>query len=553
MAITAHNGEIYLLKGTPFNPNYDYSIYFDSLSAQQSYMESKVDVTLTAQNYVKTESGKIRVDKQEEHIRDCNYLMWKTPTIGSDPAAPSYTWMYAFITGIDYISNNVSEISYQIDVLQTYALFNVDFKYCFVKRMTPYEDEPGAHIEPEPINVDEFVYDNEHDFFDGDISTWHVILYSAYSRAEGLNIVSQGMAAGLPQGVVANVFETYEDFKTYMDQMAQSSNYETFINSIVGVIAMPDFSTTGHGGMLDPETNPERERTCIKYQSNITTVDGYLPMYKKLLTYPFNCLHITTGNETHDYPYEFFNNPITQEQDIIYFDQYNCFNPNPEIMVVPRNYRGIEHNFDETLSLNNLPQIPYGTSGYANWKSITSIKQQLMILGGTLKGISSGATFGKHDSFLNTGGEGGVTAGGLLGAAGGFVAGNISATAYNVYERIRGIPTHKSAGSMNGMTVAKALTFKTYQKCLRHDVAERIDLFFSRYGYAVNTIPKRSNGKYYAPLERGIPSGRNQLYIQTDHCIVRGRCAAEYCRRIEAIFDSGITWWRNENVIGDYN
>ena len=113
MAITAFTGEIYLLSGTPFNPSYDYSVAFDSVSEQRNYMTDKITHTLTAQNYVKTESGRIRVDLMEDHIRDCNYMMWKTPVIDGTPVS-DYRWMYAFITDISYVSNNVSDMLSQI-------------------------------------------------------------------------------------------------------------------------------------------------------------------------------------------------------------------------------------------------------------------------------------------------------------------------------------------------------------------------------------------------------------------------------------------------------
>lgn len=532
------NGTVKLLKNVPFTNNYAHSIYFSSVSEQVTYMNSRVDKTLTAQNYIKEEQGAIRLQAQEENARDWCYMMWENPDLGGTPAPADTRWMYAFITQIDFVSPKVVRIHYEVDVLQTYALFNVTFKKCLIERMTPRNDTPGSHIEPEPINLDEYVYDNEYEFFDGDFSSWKILMYAAYSVAEGLNICSQGIAADLPQGVVCNVFDSYSDFKTFMDGMRSSTNYETFINSIVGIFAMPNAQKDGRG-MLDTDTPSSHTRNVIKYQSDITTVDGYTPKYKKVLTYPYNCLHITTGNDSADYPYEYFS-----DEQYCEFTEYDCFNPNPEIMIVPKNYRSADELFDETLSISDFPQIPWGNSSYTQWKSIMNIKKALIVMGGVGKGMQAGASFGKSDSFMNTGGAGGATVGGLLGVSAGLAGGTVAAAGTEIYSRIRGIPTAHSAGSLNGMTVAKALTFKAYQKCLRHDVAERLDDFFMRNGYAI--------GKIMTPLAGGIPNGRNQLFIKTNGCLIVGACPAEYGAKIEKIFDSGITWW-NKDHVGDYN
>ena len=88
------NGTVKLLKNVPFTNNYAHSIYFASISDQVSYMNSKVDKTLTAQNYIKEETGSIRLQAQEENARDWNYMLWENPDLGGTPAPANPRWMY---------------------------------------------------------------------------------------------------------------------------------------------------------------------------------------------------------------------------------------------------------------------------------------------------------------------------------------------------------------------------------------------------------------------------------------------------------------------------
>lgn len=57
----------------------------------------------------------MRVEKKAEDLYDCNYLAFQNTSFGSK-------WFYAFITSVEYVNNITSEITFEIDVLQTYFL-----------------------------------------------------------------------------------------------------------------------------------------------------------------------------------------------------------------------------------------------------------------------------------------------------------------------------------------------------------------------------------------------------------------------------------------------
>ena len=136
MAYIQPNSEVYILRGIPFENNYEHSILFEDSDDQKNYFISKVKfitiegVTSTGhfQNYYyqRSEIDKIRVDAPIENFIDCNYMMFKNNSFENK-------WFYAFITGVKYINNRVTEVTYEIDVIQTW-MFDYSLQDCFVER-----------------------------------------------------------------------------------------------------------------------------------------------------------------------------------------------------------------------------------------------------------------------------------------------------------------------------------------------------------------------------------------------------------------------------------
>lgn len=71
--------------------------------------------SLTAQTYQRVNKGTMRVGLSADSCYDCNYLMFQNSGFGSK-------WFYAFITSVEYVNNAVTEITFEIDVMQTWFL-----------------------------------------------------------------------------------------------------------------------------------------------------------------------------------------------------------------------------------------------------------------------------------------------------------------------------------------------------------------------------------------------------------------------------------------------
>ena len=149
MAYIAPNSIIKIMHNVPLDDTYNHTIKFASLSAQQTYFNSAsvIKYTLDKQSYQRVERGKMRVEILSDNLYDCNYLAFQNTSFGTK-------WFYAFITSVEYVNDVTSEISFEIDVMQSF-LFDVTVGSCFVEREHVTNDTIGANTIAEPIDSPE--------------------------------------------------------------------------------------------------------------------------------------------------------------------------------------------------------------------------------------------------------------------------------------------------------------------------------------------------------------------------------------------------------------
>ena len=141
---------IKLLKNVPLDTSYEHTIYFSSASDQSTYFASLVKYNLTNYTYQRVKRGYARVGIKADSLYDCNYMMFQNTAYGSK-------WFYAFITSVEYVNNECSEITFELDVMQSW-FFNCKPDYCFVEREHSKSDNVGDNILPEPVEIGEQIY-----------------------------------------------------------------------------------------------------------------------------------------------------------------------------------------------------------------------------------------------------------------------------------------------------------------------------------------------------------------------------------------------------------
>lgn len=571
---TAHTGRVYMINDVPFTSDYAHSLNFESISDQLTYFtgssdgitgvhdgSGKIDKVFTSQNYIKREEGYIRLDYQEEHARDWSYMMFKTPTVGDSGAAAGYEWIYCFINSIEHVSNSVLQINYTVDVLQTYALFNVKFGKCFIERRHTYGDAIGSHLEPEPVKSDDYLIINgSSPFWANDFSGWCVCVWMAYDLSEGETLPALGFVAGSYQGVRCFVFNTMDDFSDWLN--SHSADYAALTSRIVAVVAMPSEFPGGNDRKLlstgdslwHDDVRIEKKLNWLDKDST-PAADKFIPNNNKLFTYPYNMLYITDGDKSNgEYAYEDFN-----ESDIsCLFHIDVAIQPNPEIMISPVGYKGLPNtraNYDHSLTMGDFPQLPWLSDPYKTYAAMKDTNRMLTAIGGAMLGGRSmlqNATPSAQPIQTPFGFMGVSSNMDPMPMLAGGVGGSITAEISQMMQETKGFPVTMHGNSASALCTANAKTFTAHQKCVRPNIGRCIDDFFTAFGYAINRVldVKRTvNGE-----NKGFSNGRkNQHYIKTVGCIIKeGDCPSAYMRQIEKIFDNGVTWW-NPAHVGEYN
>lgn len=124
--------DIRLVK-SPLTLNNKHQLTFSNLEAQESYFLSLPHVEDTNASYQRKDNV-IRFNSHIDNIINYNYCMYKNENY-------SNKWFYAFITGMRYLNDNVTEISIVTDVFQSWQ-FDLIYRLSFVEReIIPVTDD----------------------------------------------------------------------------------------------------------------------------------------------------------------------------------------------------------------------------------------------------------------------------------------------------------------------------------------------------------------------------------------------------------------------------
>ena len=113
----------------------------------------------------------------------------------------------------------------------------------------------------------------------------------------------------------------------------------------------------------------------------------------------------------------------------------------------------------------------------------------------------------------------------------------------NIGDLMNAPPNVASSGAgLSFVTKYLDPVFNIYQCTLRYDAAKAVDDYFTRFGYATNTI-KQPN----------ISSRPAFNYVKTSNIHVSGSAPADTRRVFEEALDRGMTFWKSTAKFGDYS
>lgn len=155
------NSDLIIMHGIPLDNTYTDTVAFASLEEQYTWFNGYYNrIQFSNLSYQRVNKNSVRVEILADDIAGYNYMMFRNTSYGNK-------WFYAFITQVNYINDNCTEIEYEIDVMQTWY-FDVTLDPCYVEREHSATDVAGEYIAPEPIDPGTIICQatEETDYFD---------------------------------------------------------------------------------------------------------------------------------------------------------------------------------------------------------------------------------------------------------------------------------------------------------------------------------------------------------------------------------------------------
>ena len=571
MAYIQPSGTIEVMKNVPLSPEYNHTYYFDTPQQQYNYFTGKVFTAFNNQMYTRVSDGVCRVYGEAELLKECNYMRFNNHL--PDAIGVNTKYYYAFITNVEYINHNVTEIRFVIDEIQTW-FFETHFEKCFIERQHSTTDEIGDNIVPEPLNCDDYVVSGEQTVLDLSDSVY-VLMLGAHTlpkvTSEQSQLFTRTTFSGLYSGVKYLYFSTADDVRKFLNSCEFSNgvikalipNLNTDLWEVIGLFAFPKniisgslvpITTNGENAYLVSDAAYERtvDSTLRPDSFNFET-DVYEPINKKLLTYPFCFMRLDCVTHEKDFKYENMTTPYryTIEATVnptpclrVYLQGYNnTTNPNNGIVI------------DSFPMLNIYSNNLFGSLGYNSANLIKSVVIAMAsgAFGGGAEPASSSAYFTSTDiATIPDSPLGSDTAhwdAVRQSLKTEQARPKVGETKIGAHESLKMLSTNKNIsgrGGVQNFAVDMAIRdfhIHAYGMAIKPEAARRFDQFLSKYGYAQDCI--------------GVPNISARLrwtYIKTKGCLVTGNIPSTARVVIQNALDSGITYWNAEHAtIGDYD
>ena len=542
---------IHFLSGIKLDDGYINTLNWASLEDQERYFRSSTYFSEDALSYVRYNDSVIRVKGNIRAFYKCNYMMFKNTSFENK-------WFYAFIKKIDYVNNSTVEITYDIDVFQTW--FAVPrFNDVFVEREHVADDTVGLHTLDEGIPTGYMVSFGGGKKFNieqpagTNINEMNIILETTFQIAgDGSLPANIAYLGGVIRGTNMAVFKS-----SARDQLAYVLgwiNNRGLGDGIVAIYMFPDAllqleETTKPLAYLNGSFKDVTYYTIkdVIYNSPAkvsfsTKLNGYTPKNNKLLCYPYCFAYASNGSGKNIVlKYEF----DAKENNT--FEANYCAQPSANGTLLAQLKLKDQDVYMFELPIGGFPQVAYSYDKYSDYLALNQNKLEFQKTQMGINSITGAVSAGA------VGAMAGFKTGGLYGA----VAGAALGVGNSVWQSIQGmaqISAEKAdiAAQPNGL-VGSAQTPDTlllqdryalmfHQMCIRPEYAKIIDDFFSRYGYKVSALKTPS-----------ITTRKNWNYIQTVGATIPTEMPAEVESKICSILDRGITFWHHPETMLDYS
>lgn len=526
--VIAPSSDIYLIK-SPLEMDSRHQINFVNASAQNTYFYNLPHLLMENATYQRKDE-RLYFEGSFDTCLTYNYCMYKNEGY-------SNKWFYAYVTDMRFESNNSCSCRLVNDVFQTW-MFDYTLKPSFIERshVPKSSDTIGAYTYPEGLETGDYVC-NVH-YVDNISSQVNSVILgctinpftSTTQQIYKYNDKYNGLISGC--GYYKWMANEVNALLLTIQRIADIGQSD----SIVTLFMYPSDWAPYKDTSVDTKVMPSDTPITFDYGiTRIESLDGYAPLNKKLLTYPYCYIMASNGIGTANvYKQELWDlDPDTSSTTYnkMVIRRWAVLCPGGSARVSPLNYNGCAINVDEGFSLGKFPQLSWPVDLYTNWE----------VQNGTnLFGVSLTAT---ESGFLGSALQG--TVGALTGDVGN-IAGGLRGVWNTMQEQYRHslLPTALGGNINSGdvSAISGTMAFQYQKMGIKQEFARKIDAYFEMFGYKLCTVATPN-----------ITSRSNWNYIKTIEVNILGDIPEDDMQRLKDLFNGGFTVWHNPSTYLDYS
>lgn len=525
-----------VLCSVPWENDYKNQRLFENATKQAEYFNSLNKQVFTNFTYQRKD-GYIDVGVNIESIRNFNYVYYANTGFTNKI-------FYAFITDMEYMGENITRLTIETDVFQTWQ-FDLVYHKCFVEREHVSDDTIGLHTLPENVETGEYICNSVTRIGTSyNLNNCYACISSTYLPPEMISgsVQVQRCYGSIYSGsyyIIINDSSSLNILLSEFDQAGKADAISSIFmvpkevcrddngtDLVLQTYTSPNFGTTYQAAIIP---NTLKAITIATQNISINSdLDNYTPKNNKLFVYPYNYMQVTNNNGTDVvYRYEDFVSTPT-------FKTVGVISPGCSIVTYPKNYKKYTDTEDTNYSLNNYnygipagkyPICSWNTDTYVNWLTQNSLNlnftRDMGFLTGAL-GVAMAAS-------------GMATIAGLGMAGGGITAitqANISQYQHSL------IPPEQRGSNVGDVTFSSNNTNILLKKMsVRSEYAKIIDDFFEMFGYKVNSlkVPNINNRPYWN-------------YVKTIDCNFEADIPNDDLLLIRKMFNDGVTLWHTNDM-----
>lgn len=506
MTITPQ-GQLYLCK-TKLENDYKNQLTFSNATAQLNYFNSTIQHTFDNYTYIKKDSV-VQVGKNIDEIIDCNYLFYRNTGFTNK-------WYFCFITNMEYVNENCTRITFETDCYQTW-LFQIEYKQSFVEREHVNDDTVGLHTVPENLETGEYVV-NSNEYENRLDNYVYVIQCTEWSTSTDKPLATNYGGVFMAGGayICPNMATVLSILQAFASAGKDKAVYNVYM--IASAMITNTSGTLQYSGQDSPNV-------LTKSINKVTTVNGYTPINKKLLTFPYNYMVISNNNGSSNIlHYERFNGNTCN------FSIKGVPTVGGSIKLIPTNY-DTNNSEEEGIIAGKCPTLNWSDDEYTNWLTQNSVNIGLGI-------ASAGLTIAGGVGMMATGG-------GAIAGAGAVINGSmaIANELGAIYQH--SLQPNSARGNVNGGDINVCdhkNGFFFYNYSIKQEYARILDNYMSMFGYKIDRV-KVPN----------ITGRSNWNYVKTINCNFDGDIPQTDLNIIREMFNNGTTLWHNPSTMYDYS